>query len=140
MQALDIIRAGCSEPQLSERMKTISAWIKSQEMPSPKEVATKLGNGITAATSCPTALYIAFRHLSTSFETMMEFVIACRGDVDTIGAMAGGLWGIVNGAERLPQVRLEARDVLVDVAMRLFRRHSQSANSEPGAVSARARI
>lgn len=61
--------------------------------------------------------------MKTSFETMMEFIIACRGDVDTIGAMAGALWGIVNGAERLPQIRLEARDALVEVAMRMFRRH-----------------
>ena len=53
----------------------------------------------------------------------MEIIIACRGDVDTIGAMAGALWGIVNGAEGLPQVRLEARDVLVDVATRMFQRH-----------------
>jgi len=44
------------------------------------------------------------------------------GDVDTIGAMAGALWGIVNGAERLPPLRLEARDMLVDVATRMFRR------------------
>jgi ADP-ribosylglycohydrolase len=54
---------------------------------------------------------------------MMEFIIACRGDVDTIGAMAGALWGIVNGAARLPPIRLEARDALQDVATRLFRRH-----------------
>lgn len=53
----------------------------------------------------------------------MKFIITCRGDVDTIGAMAGALWGIVNGAERLPQVRLEARDLLMDVTTRLFRRH-----------------
>jgi ADP-ribosylglycohydrolase len=61
--------------------------------------------------------------MKASFEAMMEFIIMCRGDVDTIGAMAGALWGIVNGVERLPQVRLEARDVLVDVATRMFRRH-----------------
>lgn len=130
-QVLDIVRTECSAPQLSERMKTVRAWIESEEMPRPKEVATTLGNGITAPTSCPTALYVALRHLKTSFEAMMEFIIACRGDVDTIGAMAGALWGIANGAERLPQVRLEARDVLVDVATRLFRRHLQSAAAEP---------
>lgn len=38
-------------------------------------------------------------------------------------AEAGALWGIVNGSERLPQVRLEARDVLVEVATRMFQRH-----------------
>ena len=78
---------------------------------------------MTAPTSCPTALYIALRHVNTSFEAMMEFIISCRGDVDTIGAMAGALWGILNGSERLPQVRLEAREMLVDVATRMFQRH-----------------
>ncbi len=122
-QLLDIVRTECSAPKISERMKTVRSWIESEEMPSPREVATKLGNGITAPTSCPTALYVALRHMKTSFEAMMEFIIACRGDVDTIGAMAGALWGVVNGAERLPQIRLEARDALVDVATRMFRRH-----------------
>jgi poly(ADP-ribose) glycohydrolase ARH3 len=120
---LEIVRTECSTPKISERMKTVTSWIESGDTPSPRDVATKLGNGITAPTSCPTAVYVALRHMKTSFELMMEFIIACRGDVDTIGAMAGALWGIVNGAERLPKVRIEARDVLVDVATRMFRRH-----------------
>jgi ADP-ribosylglycohydrolase len=122
-QLLDIVRTECSTPEMSERMKTVASWLESEETTGPRDVARKLGNGITAATSCPTAVYIALRHMQTSFEAMMEFIIRCRGDVDTIGAMAGALWGIVNGAERLPQVRLEARDMLVDVATRLYRRH-----------------
>jgi hypothetical protein len=44
---------------------------------------------------------------------------------DTIRAMAGALWGLVNGAERLPRVRLERRDLLVDVATRMLQRHSE---------------
>lgn len=122
-QLLDIVRAECATPEIVERMRTVTAWIESTAMPSPRDVATKLGTGTTAPTSCPTALYVALRHLETSFEAMMEFIIACRGDVDTIGAMAGALWGIVNGAERLPHVHLEARDMLADVATRMFRRH-----------------
>jgi ADP-ribosylglycohydrolase len=115
-------------------MKTVTSWIESEERPSPRDVATKLGNGMTAPTSCPTALYVALRHMKTSFEAMMDFVIACRGDVDTIGAMAGALWGIANGPERLPRIRLEAREVLVDVATRMFRRHQGSAAAGPGAA------
>jgi poly(ADP-ribose) glycohydrolase ARH3 len=122
-ELLDIVRAECATRGISERMNTVTSWLQSEEMPSARDVATKLGNGITAPTSCPTALYVALRHLKTSFDAMMEFIITCRGDVDTIGAMAGALWGIVNGAERLPQVRLEARDMLVDVATRMFQRH-----------------
>lgn len=128
-QVLDIVQTDCSAPQLSERMKTVRAWIESEEMPSPREVATKLGNGITAPTSCPTAIYVALRHIKMPFEAMMKFIIASRGDVDTIGAMAGALWGIFNGAERLPQVRLEDRELLVDVATRMFRRHLHPADA-----------
>jgi ADP-ribosylglycohydrolase len=125
-QLLEIVRTECSTPEISERMKTATSWIESAQMPDPRDVATKLGNGITAPTSCPTALYVALRHMGTSFEAMMEFIISCRGDVDTIGAMAGALWGIVNGTERLPQIRLESRDMLLDVATRMFRRHQRS--------------
>jgi poly(ADP-ribose) glycohydrolase ARH3 len=121
-QVLDIVQAECSTPQITERLKTVRSWIESEQAPGSRDVATKLGNGITAQTSCPTALYVALRHMRARFEAMMDFVIACRGDVDTIGAMAGALWGIVNGAERLPHVRLEARDLLVDVAARMYRR------------------
>jgi poly(ADP-ribose) glycohydrolase ARH3 len=121
-QLLDIVRTECWASEISDRMKTVRSWIELEKKPSPREVAAKLGNGITAPTSCPTAVYVALRHVRTPFEAMMDFIIACRGDVDTIGAMAGALWGVVNGAERLPQVRLEARDELVDVATRIFRR------------------
>jgi poly(ADP-ribose) glycohydrolase ARH3 len=134
-QVLDIVQTECSAPQLSERVTVVRSWIESEKMPTPREVARKLGNGITAPTSCPSALYVALRHMKTSFEAMMKFIIACRGDVDTIGAMAGALWGIVNGAERLPQVRVEARDLLVDIATRLFQRHLQSAGTEPAAAA-----
>ncbi|APR80753.1 putative hydrolase [Minicystis rosea] len=128
-ELLDIVRAECSTPEMSERLQTVTSWIESEATPSPRDVASKLGNGMTAPTSCPTALYIALRHANASFEAMMQFIIECRGDVDTIGAMAGALWGIVNGAERLPRVRLEARDEIVDVATRMFQRHLSSTNA-----------
>jgi poly(ADP-ribose) glycohydrolase ARH3 len=123
LEMVNMLAAECATSEMLERMQTIASWIKSGETPGPRDVARKLGNGITAPTSCPTALYIAIRHLNSSFEAMMEFIIACRGDVDTIGAMAGAYWGIVNGADRLPRVHLESRELLVDVATRLFRRH-----------------
>ncbi len=123
-ELLALVRAECSTQEMSGRLTTVTSWIESDTIPGPREVASRLGNGITAATSCPTALYIALRHLQTSFQKMMQFTIACRGDVDTIGAMAGALWGIANGDKRLPQVRLEARDRLVAIASRLFERQS----------------
>lgn len=122
-QVLELVRAECATPKFAERLKTVALWIESGNAPVPREVAITLGNGITAPSSCPTALHIALRHLQAPFETMMQFIIACRGDVDTIGAMAGALWGIVNGPSRLPPIRLEARDTITDVATRIFQRH-----------------
>jgi poly(ADP-ribose) glycohydrolase ARH3 len=72
-QLLDIVRTECSAPEISERMKTVGSWIESEGMPSPREVATKLGNGMTAPTSCPTALYVALRHMKTPFEAIDLF-------------------------------------------------------------------
>jgi ADP-ribosylglycohydrolase len=130
---LATVRAECLEPQMAGRLATVNSWIAASETPTAREVAAKLGNGITAPTSCPTALYVALRHLPSSFEAMMEFTFACRGDVDTIGAMAGALWGLANGAERLPAIRLEARDRITDVAARLFHKHVASPSSASAA-------
>jgi poly(ADP-ribose) glycohydrolase ARH3 len=121
-EVLAAVRSVCSTPEMCDRLAIVEAWIEADAAVGPREVAAKLGNGMTAPTSCPTALYIALRHLNKSFDEMMQFVIHCRGDVDTIGAMAGALWGIANGAEKLPPIRLEARSELTSVATRLFER------------------
>lgn len=126
-EVLDILGIHSAAQPIVERMQIVRHWIQSQASPSPREVASSLGNGMTAPTSVPTALYVALRHLPASFETMMAFIIACRGDVDTTGAMAGALWGIVNGPQRLPPIPLEARSLLEDVAMQLFHRRRRTA-------------
>lgn len=131
---LDSIQPHCELPPFADRLKTIRGWLESESLPNPREVARTLGNGITAPTSCPTALYIALRHRESAFETMMAFIIACRGDVDTIGAMAGALWGCANGAEHLPRIRLEAQTTLTDMAQRLYRRNQPVPAVEPGPV------
>ncbi len=70
-------------------------------------------------------IYIAARFLGGSFTELLSFVAACRGDVDTIGAMAGAIWGAANGVAALPAdalSKLEQRDRLRAVAQTLFER------------------
>jgi ADP-ribosylglycohydrolase len=122
MQVLESVRSGCSTPKMVERLDIVAKWIESGDRASPREVAKTPGNGITALTSCPTALYVALIHRDEPFEAMMEFIIQCRGDVDTIGAMAGALWGAANGAGRLPRIQLEDRERLEGLAKQLLRR------------------
>jgi ADP-ribosylglycohydrolase len=92
--------------------------------PQPQVVRRVLGNGVAASASCVTALYIALRFLGSSFERMHDFVIRCGGDADTIGAMAGAIWGAANGAGKLPALqlaRLEQRERLTGLAAMLHR-------------------
>lgn len=89
--------------------------------PEPAAVRGELGSSVRAHESAVTAVYAFCRH-HDDFAAMMEFVISLGGDTDTIGAMAGGLWGARNGAGALPPrqlARLEAKDRLEQLGIRL---------------------
>ncbi len=108
---------------LRDRLATAKSWIVGRSA-SPQDVVTRLGNGIAAAESCVTAIYVALRFIEDSFVNMLDFVAACRGDVDTIGAMAGAIWGARNGDSRLPPdhlSRLEEVEHIREVALNLHR-------------------
>jgi ADP-ribosylglycohydrolase len=118
-----------STPEIRDRLALAESWIAANALPAAGEVAARLGNGVSAQTSCPTAIYIAMRHLNESFEKMIAFTIACRGDVDTIGAMAGALWGASAGTSKLPAIMLESRDQIADIATQLFNRYQHKADN-----------
>ncbi|MEN9374741.1 MAG: hypothetical protein RIR79_2293 [Pseudomonadota bacterium] len=119
LETIAAVERYCLSKPYQIRLQLVKKALLYGAMPTPPKVASHLGNGITAPASCVSALYIALRHLHSSFESMMNFVIACEGDVDTIGAMAGTLWGIYNGAHSLPPRPLEARDVIEAKAVQL---------------------
>jgi poly(ADP-ribose) glycohydrolase ARH3 len=123
-----------SEPFVS-RITTALTWIKSGRVATPAEVRAELGNGIAATESCVTAVYIAARFLADSFESMISFVASCGGDVDTIGAMAGGIWGAANGEASLPHDQLEIleqKDRLFTVADELYESSNLSNSQKEG--------
>jgi poly(ADP-ribose) glycohydrolase ARH3 len=98
-------------------------WARSNYAATPIEVRRQLGNGIAARNSCITAIYIADRFLSSSFDEMLRFIISCQGDVDTIGAMAGAIWGAARGAASLPEKclhQLEQRCRISNIAAALL--------------------
>ena len=73
-----------------------------ERQPGPRETVTLFGHGVRAADSVVTAIYAWLRHRDQSFEALLQFVIALGGDTDTIGAMAGALWGAAHGETALP--------------------------------------
>jgi ADP-ribosylglycohydrolase len=118
-----IIGLAMLEPFRS-RLVTARYWFESDQTPETSQVAQMLGNGIAAAESCVTALYLAMRFLDKAFLDMHNFIIQCRGDVDTIAAMAGGIWGAANGLGALPHQKLqllEDRERLIKLAGELGR-------------------
>lgn len=112
----------CRLDEFSSRLKQARIWSESDAETSGSDVRRKLGRGIAAHESCVTSIYAALRYRQQPFMELHRFVVAVGGDVDTIGAMAGAIWGAANGAEMLPGEalsNLEERERLMELASAL---------------------
>jgi hypothetical protein len=65
-------------------------------------IGAKRGVSGYAFQSVPLAIYAAVRH-SVDFAAALEGCVACGGDTDTVGAMAGALVGARVGNEGIPR-------------------------------------
>jgi poly(ADP-ribose) glycohydrolase ARH3 len=120
--------ARCTLEPFTSRLATARAWLESDKRVSGTEVRRELGNGIAAHESSVTAIYLAMRYRDRPFDEMHQFITQLGGDVDTIGAMAGAVWGVANGAASLPAkqlARLEQRERLANLAVSLYERAAQ---------------
>jgi poly(ADP-ribose) glycohydrolase ARH3 len=123
LEILDELAARSTQQPFISCLAVAKAWLESGNAPSADEVARQLGNAIAASDSSVTAVYLALRFRDRAFEELQQFVVACGGDVDTIGAMAGAIWGAANGAEKLPSewlVTLEQREKIASLASALY--------------------
>lgn len=118
---LEEARRCATTPQLIGPLEVASDWLRDGAVVGPKEAAKQLGNGMTVPTSCPSALYLGLSHRDRSFAELIRFAADCGGDVDTIGAMAGSLWGVANGVPELADESIEAWDDLGALARRIYR-------------------
>lgn len=87
-----------------------------------RQVKAKLGNGMAALDSCVTALYYALKYKNTDFDEMHTNICQLGGDVDTIAAMAGAIWGATNGVQALHKdkiVQLENSELIFSLAKKL---------------------
>jgi len=129
--ALEILRetaARCTLEPFTSRLAIARDWLKSDGRVSTNDVRRELGNGIAAHQSSVTAIYLAMRYRDRTFDEMHQFITELAGDVDTIGAMAGAVWGAANGAASLPErqlARLEQRERLANLATALYERAAQ---------------
>jgi poly(ADP-ribose) glycohydrolase ARH3 len=85
-------------------------------------VVSRLGHGVEAVQSAPTALY-AFLRYGRDYLRTVRFCVSLGGDTDTISAMAGALSGAATGEGGLPGEfleRLEDGDRIRDLALALY--------------------
>ena len=93
-----------SKTEIFKKKATLSLkWLENNLDVSPKEVSRNLGNGIKAADSCITAIYLGLRFRSKSFNELIKFTRKCGGDVDTLCSMSGSIWGAFNGFKNIPK-------------------------------------
>ncbi|KAL1460980.1 hypothetical protein WDU94_012914 [Cyamophila willieti] len=109
---------------------------------SVKDVVRALGHGIAAHESVPTALYVFLRSLQpipgiecdNPVSRTIQYAIALGGDTDTIATMAGAIAGAYHGLEHIDRVllgRVEGKEYIEDLAVRLFDAVEKSGCSEP---------
>ena len=106
VEIIERLRQRADAPEFSSRLNTAQAWLQAGSDIPPRTVAGDLGNGIAAVASCVTAIYAALAHRQRAFDDLLAFAIGLRGDVDTIAAMAGAIWGAHHGVNALPPERL----------------------------------
>jgi len=106
VEALRQVDNSCQTDVFKTRCHTALNWLESLTEPTSREVARCLGNRPSAAESCVTAIYLAYRFIDDSFDALLDFAIGCRGDVDTLAAIAGAIWGTHNHNIGLPLDKL----------------------------------
>lgn len=103
---LQLIDRSDLAPEYTTRLAQAEAWQDahpaSADGPGPEAVAGTLGNSVLAHASAVTAVYLAARFAAAPFTDLVRFIVGVGGDVDTIAAMAGGIWGAHRGAGALP--------------------------------------
>jgi poly(ADP-ribose) glycohydrolase ARH3 len=74
-------------------------------------IKKRLGNGMLAIDSCITAIYYSLKFRESSLSEMLRQIYLLGGDVDTIAAMAGAIWGASNGSDHIESLAKHVEDI-----------------------------
>ncbi len=117
-QIVEMLKAGHWGDAFAAKIVCVEELLQMPSMASPREIRRRLGNGMAALDSCATAVFYALRFQPQPANGMFSHIAKLGGDVDTIGAMAGAIWGASNGVEQLLmyEEKIEAADDIVQLA------------------------
>ena len=98
---LEALPTWCSSKEYQTKVAFCIHSVKASDTLETKVLKSRLGNGIAASQSCVTAIYFSLVYRDKSLDSMLIQIYSLRGDTDTIGAMAGAIWGAFNGANKI---------------------------------------
>lgn len=87
-----------------------------------EEVIEKLGCGVSAQDSVPTAIFCFLKFFHSLKEATL-YAVNLGGDADTIASMCANISGALHGVEAIPKEwleKLEKREYIEELAQRLF--------------------
>ncbi|MGI0115838.1 ADP-ribosylglycohydrolase family protein [Zooshikella sp. RANM57] len=112
----------CTSREFSHKIDFCINCMNASEKVKKDSIKKTLGNGITATESCITAIYYGLKYRDDSFESMLSDIFNLGGDTDTIGAMAGAIWGAFNGVDSLLSLgeEIENSEYILNISHQLY--------------------
>ena len=106
-----------------KKLETAKNWILYSVKPSQNEIKLHLGNQIQASESVISAVYFAIQFKNHRLDQMLHPIFKLGGDTDTIGSMAGSIWGAINGLNKIRRIeldRIEKIDWILNLGEKLY--------------------
>ena len=94
--SLEEISVRCRTDAFRRRLDEAGALLARPDA-TPRDLARELGRAVRARDSAVTAVAVYLRHRDGTFDALVDECAAIGGDVDTIAAMAGALFGARHG-------------------------------------------
>jgi len=101
--------------EFKSKFDQVCTWIKNGFSNSVIGAKKTIGAGAAAIESCPVAIYIGLMHCGDNLVKVIESSNAGGGDTDTIGAMAGAIWGAHNGYGAIPESMLNVTEGITEM-------------------------
>ena len=113
----------CSAQVYKQKIAICLELVQSNGYTKSKNLKATLGNAITASESTVTAIYYSLTYRNDTLNNMLSQIHQLGGDTDTIGAMAGSIWGAFNGIELINAYtiqKIENSSYIIELAKQIY--------------------
>ena len=122
-RVLEALPNWCESNEYQTKVAFCSKSIQSVDPLQAKVLKSKLGNGIAATQSCVTAIYFVLKYRNKNYNDLLAQAYKLGGDTDTIGAMAGAIWGAFNGWNAIDEGKMqciENSEKIIELSEQLY--------------------